>query len=222
MPSELMIADRRRGSSGSAPVANSIISLPKTASKLAHAHCRTNSTLEKIMCKNLPRITRRRLLAAGVAALAFTVVPAFAAGGAPAVQAKDAWIRWLPGKLPAAGYVSLSNYGDKPVVLDGAASADYGSAALHETRNKGGVSEMVHVDKITIPAHGTLAFKPGGYHIMLMRAKKPIKPGDKVPVTLLFAGGDKLMVNFEVRNPDASGTGGMGGMEMNGMHDMKH
>lgn len=174
------------------------------------------------MCKNLSRTTRRRLLAAGFAALAFTVVPAFAAGSAPAVQAKEAWIRWLPAKLPAAGYVSLSNTGDKPVVLNGAASADYASTALHETRNKGSVSEMVQVGKITIPAHGTLAFQPGGYHLMLTKAKKPIKPGDTVPVTLLFEGGNKLMVNFEVRNADASSSGSMGGMDMNGMHDMKH
>lgn len=174
------------------------------------------------MCKNQARTTRRRLFAAGFAALAFTVVPVFAAGSAPAVQAKDAWIRWLPRNLPAAGYVSLSNAGDKPVVLDGAASADYASTALHETRNKGGVSEMVHVDKITIPAHGTVAFQPGGYHIMLMKVKKPIKPGDRVAITLLFEGGAKLTVNFEVRNPDASSAGGMGGMDMNGIHDMKH
>lgn len=174
------------------------------------------------MRKNLAPITRRRLLAAGFAALAFTVVPAYAAGSTPAVQAKDAWIRWLPANLPAAGYVSLSNTGDKPVVLNGAASADYGSTALHETRNKGGVSEMVHVGKITIPARGTLTFRPGGYHLMLTKAKKTIKPGDTVPVTLLFEGGDKLMVNFEVRNADASSSGGMGGMDMNGMHDMKH
>ena len=174
------------------------------------------------MCKNLPRTTRRAVLAAGFAALAFTVVPAFAAGSAPAVQAKDAWIRWLPDKLPAAGYVTLSNAGDKPVVLDGATSADYASTALHETRNKGGVSEMVHVGKVTIPAHGTVTFQPGGYHIMLMKAKKPIKPGDRIPVTLLFEGGDKLTVNFEVRKADASSSGGMGGMDMNGMHDMKH
>ncbi len=174
------------------------------------------------MCKNQSRTTRRRWLAAGLAALAFTLVPAVAGGSTPAVQAKNAWIRWLPGNLPAAGYVSLRNAGDKPVVLDGAASADYGSAALHETRNKGGVSEMVHVDKITIPAHGTLAFQPGAYHIMLTKAKKLIKLGDRVPITLLFEGGDKLTVNFEVRNTDASATGGMKDMDMNGMHDTNH
>ena len=81
---------------------------------------------------------------------------------------------------------------------------------------------MVHVDKITIPAHGTLAFQLGAYHIMLTKAKKLIKPGDRVPITLLFEGGDKLTVNFEVRNTDASSSDSMGGMDMNGMYDMKH
>ena len=174
------------------------------------------------MCKSKSRTTRRALLAAAFAALAINVVPVSAADTAPAVQAKEAWIRWLPANLPAAGYVTLNNAGDLPAVLDGATSADYGSTALHETRNKGGVSEMVHVDKIIIPAHGAVAFQPGGYHIMLMKAKKQIKPGDRVPITLLFAGGNRLTVNFEVRNTDASATGGMKDMDMNGMHDTNH
>jgi len=174
------------------------------------------------MFKALTRTTRRHLLAASLAALAFTVVPTFAAHNTPTVQAKGAWIRWLPADLPAGGYVTLTNAGNKPVVLVGATSADYGNTMLHETRNKGGVSEMVHVDKIAIPAHGTMAFQPGGYHIMLMKAKKPVKPGDMVPITLLFEGGDKLTVDFEVHKTDGGTSGGMKGSNMNGMHNVQH
>jgi periplasmic copper chaperone A len=167
------------------------------------------------------RTTYCLMLAASYVALACTAAPAFAAPNAPSVQAKDAWIRWLPASLPAGGYVTLRNTGDKPVVLLRAASPDYGSTMLHETRNKDGVSEMVNVDKITVPAHGSIAFGPGGYHIMLLQAKKQIKPGDKVPITLQFEGGDKLPVNFEVRNADGRSVDGMKGMDMSGTHNVQ-
>jgi len=173
------------------------------------------------MFKAKTRNTRRQLLAAGFAALVLTVVPAFAAHNTSTVQARDAWIRWLSAGLPAAGYVTLSNPGDKPVVLVGAKCAAYDGTTLHETRNRGGVSEMEHVDKITIPVHGTMAFQPGGYHIMLMKAKKQLTPGDMVPITLLFEGGDSLTVDFEVRNADGGVSGGRKGMDKNGMHNMK-
>jgi periplasmic copper chaperone A len=93
---------------------------------------------------------------------------------------------------------------------------------LHETRNKDGVSEMVSVDKITVPEHGSIAFGPGGYHIMLMQAKKQVKPGYKVPITLQFEGGDELTVNFEVRNADGSSVDGMKGVDVNGTHNVQH
>jgi periplasmic copper chaperone A len=168
------------------------------------------------------RTTHCLMIAAGYAALAWMAAPAFAEQSAPAVQAKDAWIRWLPASLPAAGYVILHNTGDKPVVLMGAVTAAYGSTMLHETRNKDAVSEMVNADKITIPARGTMTFSPGGYHIMLMQEKKLVRPGDTVPITLKFEGGDQLTVNFEVRNADGQSVGGMKGMDMNGMHNVQH
>ena len=80
------------------------------------------------------------------------------------MQVKGAWVRWLSGALPAGGYATLVNTGDKAVVLTSASSPDYGDTMLHQTINKGGMSEMVHVDKVTIPPHGTVEFTPGGYY----------------------------------------------------------
>jgi periplasmic copper chaperone A len=167
------------------------------------------------------RTIRRLMLAAGCAALAWTAF-AFSAQVLSTIEADDAWIRWLPGSLPVAGYVILRNAGDKPVVLVGAESAVYGNTLLHETRNKDGVSEMINVDNITVPAHGAIAFSPGGYHMMLMQAKKQIKPGDRVPVTLTFEGGGILSMSFEVRNADGSSVGGVKGMDTNIRHDVQH
>jgi copper(I)-binding protein len=120
--------------------------------------------------------------------------------GLPTLRVEDAWIRWLPANLPAAGYVTLDNIGDKPVTLLAASSPDYAEVSLHLSRNQGGTVDMVPVDRITVDAHSKLSFAATGYHMMLMQPTKPRKPGDHAPITLRFADGSLLTVEFEVRS----------------------
>jgi copper(I)-binding protein len=119
------------------------------------------------------------------------------------VQVRDAWVRWLPGKLPAGGYLTLVNAGDQPSSLVAASCPDYADVSLHRSRTVGGTSQMTPVEKITVAAHSRLEFAAQGYHLMLTRPRKTLKPGDHVPVTLSFAGGAALTVEFELRPPTA-------------------
>lgn len=135
---------------------------------------------------------------------ALAVTPATAAGGA-SIQVEDAWIRWLPANLPAAGYATIKNLGDVAQILIGASSATFGEVSLHQNRIQGGYVEMLEVQRITIDPHSTLSLAAAGFHMMLMQPTKPLKPGDRVPITLRFAGGSTLTVEFEVRKP-ASAT----------------
>jgi len=123
------------------------------------------------------------------------------------VHASHAWIRLLPANLPAGGYVVLANDGDRAARLAGAGSRDYGSVMLHQSTSQGGMDVMRMVDHIDIPAHGRTALAPASYHLMLGKASHPLKPGDKVPVTLRFADGSTLHVDFLVRPANASGDG---------------
>ena len=112
----------------------------------------------------------RRRLAQGLAVGALSLGllgSAFAAG----IQVTEAWIRWLPANLPAGGYAKVTNDTDKEVKLVGASSPKYGMVMLHQTVNKNGMSNMVHVDAIPIAPHKSMAFTPGDYHIMLMQPK---------------------------------------------------
>jgi copper(I)-binding protein len=127
-----------------------------------------------------------------------------AADRAPPLRADDAWIRWLPANLPAAGYVTLRNLSNQPVALIGASTLDYAGAMFHESRNQHGVEKMLSVESIVIRPHAEVAFAPEGLHIMLMEPKRAIQPGDHVLVTLHFAGGQSLQVQFEVRKPDGT------------------
>ncbi|MGH8133397.1 MAG: copper chaperone PCu(A)C [Steroidobacteraceae bacterium] len=128
----------------------------------------------------------------------------YSAGVAPAVQVSAAWIRWLPGDLPAAGYATLSNVGDQAVTLTGVSTPDYGASMFHESRIQRGVDQMMPVPSIVIRPHFSVSFAPGGYHIMFMEPKRAIQPGDRVLVILHFAAGQSLQVSFEVRKPDGS------------------
>jgi copper(I)-binding protein len=134
-------------------------------------------------------------------ALSFGFTTAALAAGANAISVKDAWVRWLPNNLPAAGYVTLVNASDKPVDLVDISSNDYGGAMLHQTVSNGSTQKMVMVDKLTVPAHGQVAIAPGGYHVMLEDAKHKVAPGDTVHLTLKFSDGETLDTPFAVKSP---------------------
>jgi copper(I)-binding protein len=122
------------------------------------------------------------------------------------VRASHAWIRLLPGDLPAAGYVTLANDGDRTARLTDASSPDYASTMLHRSTMRDGMSEMTMADHLDLPAHGQVALAPAGYHLMLTKAAHPLKPGDKIRVTLRFADGSTLPVDFLARPADATGA----------------
>jgi copper(I)-binding protein len=138
------------------------------------------------------------------AGLLLAATASAATQGSP-IKIEHGWVRWLPANLPAAGYAVIRNDGDKPAVLSSVDSTDYGVAMLHRSMQENGkdVMEMVHA--LTIPAHGEVKLAPGGYHLMLMDARHPIKPGDAVHVTLHFAGGETIQATWPVRPANASG-----------------
>ena len=131
----------------------------------------------------------------GAIALLFTA-PAFAAS----LSVSGAWLRAMPQGIPSGGYFTLHNEGGEDVVLTGASSPACGSLMLHKSEAKGGMSSMHPVDQVDVPAGGSIAFAPGGYHLMCMQATSAIMPGGRVMVTLSFEDGGKLTVPFEVRN----------------------
>ena len=119
------------------------------------------------------------------------------------ITARHAWIRLLPGHLPAAGYLELSNHGTETVRLTGVQSTDFGVIEVHESSERSGVARMRRVDSLEIPAGKTVAFKPLGYHLMLFKSVDGLKPGGQVTLTLQFSDASRLPVDFQLR--DAAG-----------------
>jgi copper(I)-binding protein len=143
-----------------------------------------------------------KFLSLAVALLATALAPLHGAdaGTAPAITVTQAWARWLPNNLPAAGYMVLHNAGTQAVALTGATSPDFGHVMLHESYTTAeGANRMRHVDQLPIAPGAEVALRPGSYHLMLMRAKHAMKPGDTVTVILQFADGSTLPVELPLK-----------------------
>lgn len=91
------------------------------------------------------------------------------AAGPPDVTASKPWIRYLLPNIPAGGYVVLTNTGDADAVLTAAASPACGMLMLHQSEDSSGMAMMMNVPSMTVPAHGSVSFTPGGYHLMCMQ-----------------------------------------------------
>jgi copper(I)-binding protein len=123
---------------------------------------------------------------------------ALAVSATAPVQAVQPWSRPAVAGSTAAGYVTLVNHGSTAQTLTGVSSPLASAVEIHSSSMAGGVMRMAHEEKAVIPAGGRLAFAPGGWHLMLVGLKQPVKAGDRIPATLKFAGGRTLKVAFAV------------------------
>jgi len=130
--------------------------------------------------------------------LASTLVTA--ASEEAGVSVRDAWIRETPpGMTMMAGYMALRNNTSRSQVLVAASSPGFATVMIHRTIVKDGMARMAHASQIELAPNASLIFAPGGYHLMLMNPKRPLRTGDPVVINLEFRGGLVLPVPFEVR-----------------------
>jgi len=156
----------------------------------------------------------------------FTLAFAFALSAAP-VLAQDfkagdivvekPWARATPkGAEVGSGYLAIQNKGATSDRLTGG-TADFGAVEIHQMSSANGVSQMRELkDGVNIPANGSVAFSPGGYHLMFTHLTHPLTKGESVKATLNFEHAGAVEVEFSVMGIGASGaTGGaMKGMKM--------
>jgi periplasmic copper chaperone A len=71
---------------------------------------------------------------------------------------------------------------------------------INEMTMNNGVMTMRPLDQgLTIEPGKTVKLAPGGYHLMLLDLKSPLKRGDKVPVTLEFEKAGNVRLSFDVQ-----------------------
>jgi len=125
----------------------------------------------------------------------------------------QAWSRATPGGAKVGGgYLTIENKGSVPDRLIGG-SADVASRIqVHEMTTNNGVMTMRPLDKgLVIEPGKTVRLAPGGYHLMLLDLKGPLKQGEKLPITLEFEKAGKVTLSLDVQGIGAQGPAGPDG-----------
>ena len=139
-------------------------------------------------------------------AIVCVVLLGAAAAAQGQVEARAAWVRaTVLGQTTAGAYMQLT-IGERANLV-GVESPAAAGAEVHETRMEGKVMRMRAVPRLELIPGKTVELKPGGYHIMLLELKRPLKKGEVVPIRLKLEMKDKsirtLEVRAEVREPTA-------------------
>ena len=111
------------------------------------------------------------------------------------------------GQPIGGGFMTLVNGGatDRLVAVSAGVST---SVELHSMTMNGDVMHMRQVDAIELPAGKTVELAPGGYHIMFVGLKAPLKAGASFPMTLTFAKAGAVTVQMQIEAAGAE-HGGM-------------
>jgi copper(I)-binding protein len=108
-----------------------------------------------------------------------------------------------PGAKSGGAFFVVQNAGTMPDRLVRATSPVAGAVELHQMAVDGGVMKMRAAPALDIGAGDKLELKPGGYHVMLVDLKRPLKAGDTFPLTLTFEGAGTIEVSVEVESMGA-------------------
>ena len=122
---------------------------------------------------------------------------------AQSIEVKDAWVRGtVPAQKATGAFMEIT--AKSAVRLIGVTSPVAGTVEIHNMTMQNGVMKMFPVDGIDVPAGKTVKLATGGYHVMMMGLKQQMKPGERVPLKLLFETADKkretLELSAEVRD----------------------
>jgi periplasmic copper chaperone A len=101
------------------------------------------------------------------------------------VEITNAWARAsAPGQTVGAAYMTLKSSQDSIFVFAETPAA--GSVEIHSMSMDNGVMKMRMLEELPLKAGKAEKLAPGGFHLMLLDLKKPLKAGDKVTLRLCF------------------------------------
>jgi copper(I)-binding protein len=121
-----------------------------------------------------------------------------ASATAGALTISKAYIPQPPSPDVAVLYFTAHNTGTTPITLTGVSTDGAASAGFNQYVNEaGGGEQMAALDKITIPAHGTVELSPGHDHVMLEQPNG-LKQGTTTTVTVMVAGAPSLTLQVPI------------------------
>ncbi len=120
---------------------------------------------------------------------------------AQTVTIQNPWVRaTVQGQMATGAYMALTSANGAR--LKSVSSPVAGVAEVHEMRMDGDIMTMAAVKGgLELPAGKTVELKPGGYHIMLMDLKAPVRKDSKLPMTLVFVDAKGVESKTEISVP---------------------
>lgn len=146
-------------------------------------------------------MTMARIVAVAIALL--VPVSAFA----ESVVVSKPWARAsIIASRPAAVYLTLeSRAGDR---LTGITTPVADEVVVHAVEEENGVSRMVHLPSLNLPAGELVTLAPGGTHMMLIGLDAKLIEGERFPMTLRFDKAPAVTVDVPVLGIAAHGPEG--------------
>lgn len=106
-----------------------------------------------------------------------------------------------------AVYLDISNEGEDSAQLVSARAHIAEKVELHDMAMDDGVMKMRQVKKIEVAGEDTLKMRPsGGYHLMLIGLREPLKEGERFPLWLTFADQGEIRVEVWVESAAQGGA----------------
>jgi copper(I)-binding protein len=99
---------------------------------------------------------------------------------------------------PGAVYFTVHNDSASDETIAAAEVKGAGEAMIHQSTNVAGMAEMHEMPGALVPAKGTLAFAPGGLHVMAVNLDDSLAKGGTTDVTLSFDSGDNAVFPAEI------------------------
>lgn len=113
------------------------------------------------------------------------------------VKVTEAWVRGtVEGQHATGAFMTLISPVDAALVAVASPAANI--VEIHEMAMEGGMMKMRPVDRVPLPAGKMVELKSGGYHLMLMSLKQPLKAGEVVPIRLTLEDAARRRTNVEV------------------------
>ena len=114
------------------------------------------------------------------------------------VTIREPWVRGtVPGQKATGAFMQLT--ATESATLVAVESPVAGTVQIHEMKMENDVMKMRAIPRLDLPAGKAIDLKPGGYHVMLMDLKQPLKKGEAVPISLRFEGKDKTFKTIELK-----------------------
>ena len=142
----------------------------------------------------------KKYLSLSVLAMLLSVMNLAYADMSKPLMITNAWARASAPGAPSAGFMTVMNHSDKDDILLAVRGDFAKKMELHRTQKVDGVMKMIEQKNgIVIPAHGTVVFKPGDYHLMFMGLKKNFEVGETYRVTLVFKNAGEMTIDLPVK-----------------------